>query len=195
MGFCTLPGTTLIALVVKFEGLTARTCIVVIMLLLSGTSLIPLACALAFGKQLHGLPIFIMGPVYNLILGNLWPLNVSYCYAGRTSLERAMGMYAVCWSCAVVFALFAASPVILNFPLEVLAFVSVLHVLALVFLFWYPPNPASQPKVMEIGAQKKNVCVTSVQCFYAFQYQLPAATFMNSVLSPFLPVILSGITA
>eukprot|EP01105_Mastigella_eilhardi_P001700 TRINITY_DN1202_c0_g1_i2.p3 TRINITY_DN1202_c0_g1~~TRINITY_DN1202_c0_g1_i2.p3 ORF type:complete len:156 (-),score=42.97 TRINITY_DN1202_c0_g1_i2:1025-1492(-) len=78
MGFATVPGPLLINVIVRrFPALTARLCMVTVMLLLACVAPVPLLCH-HLHLDFNGLPIYVTGTVYFLILGHLWPLNVSY---------------------------------------------------------------------------------------------------------------------
>eukprot|EP01105_Mastigella_eilhardi_P001702 TRINITY_DN1202_c0_g1_i4.p1 TRINITY_DN1202_c0_g1~~TRINITY_DN1202_c0_g1_i4.p1 ORF type:complete len:266 (-),score=53.84 TRINITY_DN1202_c0_g1_i4:70-867(-) len=70
-----------------------------------------------------------------------------------------------------------------------LAAVAVMHLGALPLLLWYPSNPSAQAAKPE-SSDEPAVEVSSLKCFAAFRYQLPAATLMNSALLPFLPLIM-----
>lgn len=147
-----------------------------------------LLCLVPLAAQMAGLtgpwPAWVLVGVYSPLTGCVWPITEAYLSGGRRgeSLRRALGMFNVVWSTALVAAMWAIGPLVKERPLEVIAVLGVLHVLTVVIVRVLPAEPAAHahedhephPAVYE-------------RLLAAHRLLLPMGYLIVSTMSPYLP--------
>lgn len=144
--------------------------------------IVPLA-AKAAGLQ-GPWPAWLLVAAYSPLTGCIWPMTESYLSGGRRGpvLRRALGLFNIVWSTALVVAMWAIGPLVKERPLEVIAVLGLLHLVAIAIVRVLPAEPAAHtheshephPQVYE-------------RLLGAHRLLLPMGYLIVSTMSPYLP--------
>ena len=147
-----------------------------------------LLCLVPLGAKWAGLsgawPAWILVGMYSPLTGCIWPITESYLSGGRRgeSLRRALGMFNVVWSFALVVAMWAIGPLVKERPLEVIAVLGVLHVLTVFIVRLLPKEPAAHAH-----DDYEPHPPVYFRLLSAHRLLLPMGYLIVSTMSPYLP--------
>ncbi|MGQ0628117.1 MAG: hypothetical protein ACT4PL_08465 [Phycisphaerales bacterium] len=131
-----------------------------------------------------GWPIWVLVGVYSPLSGALWPLVESYVSGGRSGadLRSVTGKFNVAWSGALVVTLLAISALVKERPIEVLTVLGGVHLLCVLNLRWFTPDPAEH--VVEHHAPPP---ASYAGLLTLLRVLLPVAFLVLAALAPSLP--------
>lgn len=185
-------GRALNALRTRF-GISERTVLVALMLIFCTMCAIPqLAWWMAADDtKPPELPIWISIIFYQLFSGALWPIVESYVSGGRSGqeLRRALGIWNVVWSSALVVGILFIAPLIKEHAVLSVLLLGLIHVLSLVILPWFPNRP---PEHVEEHHEAHPPVYTKL--LMTFRVLLPTSYTVLTALTPFLPFAAKALT-
>lgn len=158
--------------------------------------LVALACVLPFAGQGMSGGVTPAWTVWTLIVlfavssGVLWPVCEAYVSGGRhdTRLRSAMGRFNLSWSAATVVALWAMGPLVERWATQLLLGIGVAHVVALVALTRFPPEPSH--RVHDDVVLPREARRHSARLLRQFRILLPISYLLTAGLLPQLPTAL-----
>jgi hypothetical protein len=167
-------------------GLSSRGVLAVLMLLLAMLCTIPMLTKIAMANTTGGAPvwpIWVMVGLYSPLTGVLWPMVESYLSGGKSGvrLQRAIGVWNVVWSAALIVAYWGVAPFIEHSPAQAILALGATHLVALGILASFGREPAAHlhsehaphPKVYE-------------HLLTTFRVLLPVSYVASSALAPYL---------
>lgn len=124
--------------------------------------------------------------VFSPATGLMWPIVEGYLSGGRSGkrLRRAIGRFNIVWSGALVAAFWLMAPLLKEQPLLILSVLGSLHLVMIVFLRWFPSDPANH-----IDEDHEHASESYKPLLQTFRVLLIASYVVLSVLSPLLPVV------
>lgn len=186
-----LVGPLLRILDERFAALTARRLLIGLMVALSATTATPALTALLIGADLPPVwTIWLVVLLYAPLTGALWPIVESYLSGGRRgqSLRGAVGIFNVCWSAALVAALWGMGPLMRGSrAVDVLLALAAVHLLSLPLLIRFHSAPARHLT----DAHEPHPPVYR-QLLVVFRWLLPTSYAFVSTLGPYLPGALTA---
>ena len=192
-------GPVLRRLVARWDWLTGRAVLIILMFVLAAGCFLPLAVA-ALGATdtppIQGLPEGTTAPasgawtlwtliaLYSLLTGVLWPMVESFLSGGRAgkSLGSTVGKFNIVWSGALVVSFVAMAPLVEPRPLEVVAGAGVVHLVSLLLLPFFRRDPGHHADYTPEPHPPVYADLLAV-----LRLQLPASYIVFSALSPYLP--------
>lgn len=167
-------------------GVSERSVLVALMFIFCALCAIPQAAwwMAEEGSRPPELPIWICVIAYNLLGGALWPIVESYVSGGRSGheLRRALGIWNVVWSSALVMGIMFIAPLIKEHAVLSVLLLGTIHLLSLVILPWFPKGP---PEHVEEHHEAHPVVYTKL--LMTFRVLLPTSYTVLTALTPFLP--------
>ncbi|KAH3766857.1 MFS transporter [Pelomyxa schiedti] len=154
---------------------------------------VPLLSDKIFGEEKahkYGIPLYVTAILYMFFITLLWPAGESYTSSRNKPLEWSVGVYNICWACAVLIVL-PLSPLVAKFALQTLCGLIIIHILSPILLLWFTANPVPRNTVTQ--HKKMVIPIASIWCNTIYSFQVPVMTFITCSLSPYLPVILTDI--
>jgi MFS family permease len=128
--------------------------------------------------------IWPMIVLYSAASGLLWPLIESYVSGGRSGpeLRRAISIWNVVWSAAVLLAFWAMAPLMATDPLLIVALLGVVQGGSAIVVLRLPP----QPPLHDHETSEPHPPVYE-RLLTAFRLLLPTSYLVLCTLSPYLP--------
>jgi len=166
-------------------GSSSRGILAILMVALTVLCIIPLAVQRLWPGS-GTWPIWVVIGVYSPLTGVLWPLVESFIAGGKRGrrLVRSMGLWNVNWSSAGAIASIACAPLVAGYPLEGMAMLGGIHLASVIFLRFFPPNPAPHGD----GSHEPHPPHYAA-LLVAFRMLLPASYVASSALMPLLPTL------
>lgn len=128
--------------------------------------------------------IWLCAIAYNALNGVLWPVIESYISGGRSGqvLRRALGLWNISWSGALVIAVLGIAPLIEEHAILAMLLLGLVHLVSLIFL----PRFAAEPMPHLVEHHEAHPPVYE-RLLVTFRILLPTSYLVLSALGPFLP--------
>lgn len=138
----------------------------------------------ARGSRPPEFPIWFSVVAYNFFGGALWPIIESYVSGGRSGhdLRRALGLWNVVWSCALVFGILFIAPLIKEHAVLSVLLLGTIHILSLAILPAFPRNPPAH-----VEEHHEPHPPVYAKLLFTFRVLLPTSYTVLTALTPFLP--------
>lgn len=170
----------------KSFGISERSVLVALMFIFCALCAIPQVAwwMTEQGSRPPELPIWVSVIFYQLFSGALWPIVESYVSGGRSGheLRRALGIWNVVWSSALVVGILFIAPLIKEHAVLSVLLLGLIHVVSLVLLPWFPKRP---PEHVEEHHEAHPEVYTKL--LMTFRVLLPTSYTVLTALTPFLP--------
>jgi MFS family permease len=185
-----------VRLVRRRLGVSSRTILAVIISMLGLLCFIPLA-AWRETESPPAWPIWVMVLLYSPLTGFLWPLVENYVSGGRSggNLRRALGMWNLFWSSALVVGFLLMGPLVgkrgapgLLSAQELIAALGGLHLVTTLLLFKFRREPGRH-----IHEHHEPHPPVYRELLGTFRILLPTSYFVLTALQPYMPRALGSL--
>lgn len=169
-------------------GITPRTALVALMLVLGCLCFVPLA-ADRLGAASASWPLWLVILIYSPLSGGMWPIVESFLAGGRTEheLRAATGRFNITWSGAIVVTMLAIAPHIEHRALLIIAALGLVHLACLAVVARFTPVPGAHEHHDHHRPVVYRQLLTFLRMF------LPVSFMFNSALSPYMPAALKAL--
>lgn len=167
----------------RFPDLSQRRVLLLVIGALALLSLVPgTVAALGFPGSL---PIWLLVALYSPLTGVLWPVVEGYVSGGRSAkeLRNAIGRFNIVWSSSLAVAFWVMGPLEAH-SFVLLALLALLHLVGLVFLRAFAPEPAEHVE----GEHEPHPAVYA-QLLVVHRVLLATTYLVMFALVPYLPTI------
>lgn len=180
----------------RLPGLSTRGVLVGLMVVMGGLCALPIFAGKLDGPNGAGgftvgvASIWVMVAVYSPLSGVLWPIIESYLSGARRGepLRRAIGVWNVTWSAALVAASWAVAPAIKDYAAETILVLGGVHLLCVPFFRLLSHEPAAH----EEEHHEPHPPVYAA-LLVTFRMLLPVIYLISSALGPYLPMALTDL--
>lgn len=164
-------------------GLSSRAVLGLLMGCLALLCTIPMVTKWASGASAPAWPLWVMVGVYSPLSGVLWPMVESYLSGGKqaAALQRAIGVWNIVWSSALIVAYWGVAPFIEKYPAQAILSLGGMHVVAWMLLGAFAREPAQHVH----GEHVPHPPVYG-QLLATFRVLLPVSYVASSALAPYL---------
>lgn len=170
---------------VKGDRLTARGVLTALMVALGALCALPwvIVRGITPGSSSGAWTMWVLIGGYSMLTGVLWPIVESYVSGGRSGpkLRKAIGVFNVVWSSALVAAYWVMGWLKQNYSLELMAGVGVVHAGCTLLLLRFSRVPAVH------GSEHHHAPSHYTDLLGVFRMQLITSYMVFSALTPFLP--------
>lgn len=130
----------------------------------------------------------------NIVTSWLWPIVESYVTAGKhgAAMRNALGVWNITWTTAVLASLLLMAPLVGQHAKTSLEGTSVMYLLALASLRWFPPRPASHGRPDD--GDEENVDRREYPHLLRSARMLLLSSYvLNAAMSPLLPFLITRV--
>lgn len=175
----------------RFPNVSTRGVLVGLMVVMAGLCALPILAGRLDrpgGSTVGVASIWVMVAIYSPLSGVLWPIVESYLSGARSGepLRRAIGIWNVTWSAALVAASWAVAPAIKDYAAETILLLGGVHLLCVPFFRLLSREPAAH----EEEHHEPHPPVYAA-LLVTFRMLLPVIYLIASALSPYLPSALT----
>lgn len=183
-----LAGPTLRRLTQRHAWLSTRLVLACILLTMGIVCMMP-ALAERFAPGLTAPAVWAMVLVYSPATGALWPTMESYLSGGRREkdLRKAIGVFNIVWSSALVFAYWGMAPLVEGHPYLILVALGSIHLVMGGMVRLFPPEPGRHAEHSHDHPPEY------VPLLAVFRVLLFASYLVLSAVNPIQPILLDRI--